>query len=176
MRSLLATERKRCVCLSLGGKSFWERVSLWCQEASLFRPIFLPVRSLLGNCYFCIYLFFSCYCLFFISFEVLQALGSVEFLFIAIIPKTTLTQSGSTCLSPINGSNKPFQKLLVLDRSTWNQAIKWLLLNKNSYLKPYYCLDYYLYRNSWKSSYGYHIYPTPPLGQDMTQGQFLSGV
>ena len=23
--------------------------------------------------------------------------------------------------------------------------------------------------------YVYHIYPTPPLGQDMTQGQFLSG-
>ena len=23
---------------------------------------------------------------------------------------------------------------------------------------------------------GYHIYLTPPLGQDMTQGQFLSGV
>ena len=22
----------------------------------------------------------------------------------------------------------------------------------------------------------YHIYPTPPLGQDMTQSQFLSGV
>ena len=22
----------------------------------------------------------------------------------------------------------------------------------------------------------YHIYPTPPSGQDMTQGQFLSGV
>ena len=22
----------------------------------------------------------------------------------------------------------------------------------------------------------YHIYPTPPLRQDMTQGQFLSGV
>ena len=22
----------------------------------------------------------------------------------------------------------------------------------------------------------YHIYPTPPLGQDMTQGQFLSRV
>ena len=21
-----------------------------------------------------------------------------------------------------------------------------------------------------------HIYPTPPLGQDMTQGQFLNGV
>ena len=24
--------------------------------------------------------------------------------------------------------------------------------------------------------YVYPIYPTPPLGQDMTQGQFLSGV
>ena len=24
--------------------------------------------------------------------------------------------------------------------------------------------------------FDYHIYPTPPLGQDMTQGQFLSGV
>ena len=24
--------------------------------------------------------------------------------------------------------------------------------------------------------YRYHIYPTPPLGQDMTQGNFLSGV
>ena len=23
---------------------------------------------------------------------------------------------------------------------------------------------------------GYHIYPTPPLGQDMTQAQFLIGV
>ena len=26
------------------------------------------------------------------------------------------------------------------------------------------------------SIYIYHIYPTPSLGQDMTQGQFLSGV
>ena len=25
-------------------------------------------------------------------------------------------------------------------------------------------------------SNAYHIYPTPPLRQDMTQGQFLSGV
>ena len=25
-------------------------------------------------------------------------------------------------------------------------------------------------------SNGFHIYPTPPLGQDMTQGQILSGV
>ena len=29
------------------------------------------------------------------------------------------------------------------------------------------------YKN-WKHTYP--IYPTPPLGQDMTQGQFLSGV
>ena len=29
----------------------------------------------------------------------------------------------------------------------------------------------------WKSDLSYNpIYPTPPLGQDMTQGQFLSGV
>ena len=27
-----------------------------------------------------------------------------------------------------------------------------------------------------QSSHYYHIYPTPPLGQDMTQGQFLSEV
>ena len=27
---------------------------------------------------------------------------------------------------------------------------------------------------NWSS--WYHIYPTPPLGQDMTKGQFLSGV
>ena len=26
------------------------------------------------------------------------------------------------------------------------------------------------------SKYFYYIYPTPPLGQDMTQGQFLSEV
>ena len=24
-----------------------------------------------------------------------------------------------------------------------------------------------------KEKYAYHIYPTPPLGQDMTQGQFF---
>ena len=36
---------------------------------------------------------------------------------------------------------------------------------------------YYLeYSDYWPHLYCYHIYPTPPLGQDMTQGQFLSGV
>ena len=28
----------------------------------------------------------------------------------------------------------------------------------------------------YKTKRHYHIYPTPPLGQDMTQGRFLSGV
>ena len=28
----------------------------------------------------------------------------------------------------------------------------------------------------WQRRIYHHIYPTPPLGQDMTQGQFLSGV
>ena len=31
------------------------------------------------------------------------------------------------------------------------------------------------YPKSFKNTVN-HIYPTPPLGQDMTQGQFLSGV
>ena len=35
----------------------------------------------------------------------------------------------------------------------------------------------YINNNSIKyQPFVYHIYPTPPLGQDMTQGQFLSGV
>ena len=29
----------------------------------------------------------------------------------------------------------------------------------------------YRYEHVFKSMYVYHIYPTPPLGQDMTQGQ-----
>ena len=33
----------------------------------------------------------------------------------------------------------------------------------------------YTYWNN-QGEYDGHIYPTPPLGQDMTQGQFLSGV
>ena len=33
--------------------------------------------------------------------------------------------------------------------------------------------DYYKYVGISEAD---HIYPTPPLGQDMTQGQFLSGV
>ena len=33
-----------------------------------------------------------------------------------------------------------------------------------------------VYMDYIKINRPYPIYPTPPLGQDMTQGQFLSGV
>ena len=36
--------------------------------------------------------------------------------------------------------------------------------------------NYLMPKLFFKKNSGYHIYPTPPLGQDMTQGQFLSGV
>ena len=57
--SLIIAERKRCVCLSWGGKGFCGWVSFWCQEAHHFRHalILLPVRGPQGNCYFCIYFF-----------------------------------------------------------------------------------------------------------------------
>ena len=41
-------------------------------------------------------------------------------------------------------------------------------LSENSF-KPF-------HKDKQMPSYINHIYPTPPLGQDMTQGQFLSGV
>ena len=43
----------------------------------------------------------------------------------------------------------------------------------NSYLR--YCIDF-AHDFHGNSMTVYHIYPTPPLGQDITQGQFLSGV
>ena len=37
-------------------------------------------------------------------------------------------------------------------------------------------VDFYLFFFSFlRFIFFHHIYPTPPLGQDMTQGQFLSG-
>ena len=36
--------------------------------------------------------------------------------------------------------------------------------------------DVPLIRQNLAQSHIYHIYQPPPLGQDMTQGQFLSGV
>ena len=58
-----AAKRKRCVHLSRGDKSFWGRVSFWRQQAPLFRHFLISVhvRGLLGNRYFCIYLFIYFY-------------------------------------------------------------------------------------------------------------------
>ena len=55
--------------------------------------------------------------------------------FTAIIPRSTLTLGGSTCLGPINGLNRSSWKLFVLDRSTWNPIImcKLFVLNKNTW-------------------------------------------
>ena len=57
VRSLPIAERKRCVRLIWGDKSFWASVPLWRQTAPLIRhaPISLPVWGLLGNCYFFIF-------------------------------------------------------------------------------------------------------------------------
>ena len=38
------------------------------------------------------------------------------------------------------------------------------------YIYIYVCVCVYIYRSK---GFDYHIYPTPPLGQDMTQGQFF---
>ena len=57
----------------------------------------------------------------------------------------------------------PKKMQTVLSR-IWNQIIESI-----SYVNKYYAMSPH-----WK--YSYHIYPTPPLGQDMTQGQFLNGV
>ena len=43
-------------------------------------------------------------------------------------------------------------------------------------LKNYRFLKYERQENFTTYFFDYHIYPTPLLGQDMTQGQFLSGV
>ena len=39
-----------------------------------------------------------------------------------------------------------------------------------------YSSEFFICWTTWNFSFDIHIYPTPPLGQDMTQGQFLSGV
>ena len=88
VRSLLAAETKRCIHLSQGNKGFWGRFSL-VPESPPFRhaKIVLPFRNLLGNCYFCIHLFFILY--FFISFWLLH----IPFL------SLSLSVSLSLCLS-----------------------------------------------------------------------------
>ena len=64
--------------------------------------------------------------------------------------------------------------IFLISKSWW-----WLLkpkhLTSTLHHNKFTYLDYSVFL---LSSYTcvYHIYPTPPLGQDMTQGQFLSGV
>ena len=80
---------------------------------------------------------------------------SVEHLFIGIIPRFTLTRSGSICLDPVYESNRSIWKLFVLDRNTWfhiteckielrmvpwryNSLLKIIII---SYMKPYNCVQ-----------------------------------
>ena len=67
------------------------------------------------------------------------ALGSLEYSFIAITPRSTLTQSGSTCWGFIYGSNSSVWKLFVLDRNTWYLQKK---TNKQTLKKLYKELKY----------------------------------
>ena len=77
---------------------------------------------------------------------------------------------------------------LVLFRKDFKNCVS-LLVSKNQSQKLIKCS----YLNNWEFAFvfayvyvllllisrnyaTYHIYPTPPLGQDMTQGHFLSGV
>ena len=55
-------------------------------------------------------------------------LESMEYFFIVITVKCTLTQTGRTCQAPIYGSNTSIWKLLQLDRYSWNHITenKWL--------------------------------------------------
>ena len=46
-------------------------------------------------------------------------LGNAEYTFIAITPRSTVTQSCSTCEGLIYTSNRPIWKLFVFDRNTW---------------------------------------------------------
>ena len=46
-------------------------------------------------------------------------LGSADYLFTAITPMSTLTQSGSTYLAPIYWLDKSAGKLFALDRNNW---------------------------------------------------------
>ena len=67
-RQTLAVERKRwTICIVKICQENWERISLWCQKAPLFRHalILLPVSGILGDFYFCIYLFYHMFILFF---------------------------------------------------------------------------------------------------------------
>ena len=58
-------------------------------------------------------------------------LGKLEYSFIAINPRSTLTQSGNTYLGPIYGSNRNIQSLSILGTIELyvNEWIELLVLN-----------------------------------------------
>ena len=55
------------------------------------------------------------------------ALGNVEYHFIAITPRSTLTRSGRTRSGLIYASNKSILELVAFDRNTWNHSAEWRL-------------------------------------------------
>ena len=66
---------------------------------------------------------------------------------------------------------KEYRYMTDSERNNWHQAVNMLKTDKVG--------SFFLLDSTTSESlklYFYHIYPTPPLGQDMTQGQFLSGV
>ena len=67
----------------------------------------------------------------------------------------------------VQRNNKYLMKLFVLDRNTWNYVTGCKLM-KSDLFKMLPAIF------SWTNNISY--LPTPPLGQDMTQGQFLCGV
>ena len=132
------------------------------------------------------------------SFLILHvgALGNAEYSFIAIAPRSTLARSGSTWKGLIYGPNRTVYHLnwvqtndlleielfghltvckfhhhhgvslarIFLTLSRYS-SLPTIALGRSSMLYPVSVQSY------WRS-----YLPTPPLGQDMTQGQFLSGV
>ena len=98
----------------------------------------------------------------------LEALGNVEYPFITITPRSTLTQSGSTCKGLIYGSNKTSVLGMTLDSIWWwgsgpealgnvdypslslipgslRPGLVLLRIFIISYLKPYSCFLYQKY-------------------------------
>ena len=77
-------------------------------------------------------------------------IGSIEYPFIGITPRSTLIRSGRICLGPIYGTNRSLWALFSFRRNNWchiikikNSYLKLLLFTKNyfSLLKPCICVD-----------------------------------
>ena len=94
----LVVERKTCIYLSQGGKGFWAHLFRHAQTA-------LPIRGPLGNCNFCIYifyfmfiLFYSCYCFgFLIKSPQYYPLSPINTILFVIILHTSNIKSIFVC-------------------------------------------------------------------------------